>query len=595
MPIGFIVGRQQFVSAIYGRFDFADATGQPQALEFRQPLAVYRATTSAEVLPTIQAAQAAAQTGAYVIGYLSYEAAAAFDPALACHAPASLPLVWFAAFAAPQVVEPTTQHYQISAWQPSMGLEQYRQAISAIHAAIARGETYQVNYTLRLRADFSGDPLAFYHDLRAAQAANYCAYLDLGEYQILSASPELFFDWREQRLTTKPMKGTAPRGRWLEEDERLARQLQTSEKNRAENLMIVDLLRNDLGRVAAIGSVGVPRLFELERYRTLWQLTSTVAAKTKPNTSLLDILQALFPCGSITGAPKVKTMELIRQLEAEPRAVYCGALGMLRPDGSTTFNVAIRTVWIDQRQQQAEYGVGGGITWDSQADDEYAEAQLKAQLLTERWPEFDLIETLRWDGQAYWLLEQHLQRLQASAAYFGFAYDRTALIAALNQHSQACPTPLRVRLNLTPAGEIAIASTPVTPTADGQKVILAPTAVNSHHRFLYHKTTNRRVYEEFTQLSPTYFDVLLWNEHGQLTEFTRGNVVLELNGQRWTPPVSAGLLAGTYRAELLQQHAIHERTLVLADLQAASRIWLINSIRGWVLVELNTTDVTNSC
>ncbi|XSG73434.1 aminodeoxychorismate synthase component I [Herpetosiphon llansteffanensis] len=582
------------MSAIYGRFDFADATGQPQALEFRQPLAVYQATTSAEVLPTIQAAQAAAQAGAYVIGYLSYEAAAAFDPALVCHPPANLPLVWFAAFSAPQNLEPQTHAYQLSAWQPSMGLEQYRQAMSAIHAAIARGETYQVNYTLRLRADFSGDPLAFYHDLRAAQAANYCAYLDLGDYQILSASPELFFDWREQRLTTKPMKGTAPRGRWLEEDERLARQLQTSEKNRAENLMIVDLLRNDLGRVAAIGSVGVPRLFELERYRTLWQLTSTVAAKTKPNTSLLDILQALFPCGSITGAPKVKTMELIRQLEAEPRAVYCGAIGMLRPDGSATFNVAIRTVWIHQRQQQAEYGVGGGITWDSQADDEYAEAQLKAQLLTERWPQFDLIETLRWDGQAYWLLEHHLQRLQASAAYFGFDYDRTVLLAALHQHSQACPTPLRVRLNLTPVGEIAITSTPLTPTADGQKVILAPTAVNSQHRFLYHKTTNRMVYAAFTQESPAYFDVLLWNEHGQLTEFTRGNVVLELDGQRWTPPVSAGLLAGTYRAELLQQHAIHERTLVLADLHAASRIWLINSIRGWVLVELHTTDVTNS-
>ncbi len=582
------------MSAIYGRFDFADATGQPQALEFRQPLAVYQATTIAEVLPTIQAAQAAAQAGAYVIGYLSYEAAAAFDSALECYPPAALPLVWFAAFAEPQVVEPTTQAYSLTSWQPTISCAQYRQAIDQIHAAIGRGETYQVNYTLRLRADFNGDPLAFYHDLRAAQAANYCAYLNLGAYQILSASPELFFDWRDQRLTTKPMKGTAPRGRWPEEDQRLAQQLLASEKNRAENLMIVDLLRNDLGRVAAIGSVGVPRLFELERYRTVWQLTSTVAAKTKPNTTLLDILQALFPCGSITGAPKVKTMQLIRQFEAESRAVYCGAIGMLRPDGSATFNVAIRTVWIDQRQQQAEYGVGGGITWDSQADDEYAEAQLKAQLLTERWPQFDLYETLRWDGQHYWLLDHHLRRLRDSAAYFGFAYDQTALIAALNQHSLGCNSPLRVRLSLTHAGEITISSSPLMPTADGQPVILAPTAVNSQQRFLYHKTSNRKVYDAYTQQSPNYFDVLLWNEHGQLTEFTKGNLVLELAGQRWTPPVSAGLLAGTYRAELLQQRAIQERTLVLADLQAASKIWLINSVRGWVLVELATTDVTSS-
>ncbi|ABX05627.1 aminodeoxychorismate synthase component I [Herpetosiphon sp.] len=583
------------MSAIYGRFDFADATGQPQALEFRQPLAIYQATTSAEVLPTIQAAQAAAQAGAYVIGYVSYEAAVAFDSALQSYPPAALPLVWFAAFAVPQVVEPTTQHYQLSPWQPTISLEHYRQAIAAIHAAIASGETYQVNYTLRLRATFNGDPLAFYHDLRAAQAANYCAYLNLGEYQILSASPELFFDWRDQRLTTKPMKGTAPRGRWPEEDQRLARQLLASEKNRAENLMIVDLLRNDLGRVAAIGSVGVPRLFELERYRTVWQLTSTVAAKTKPNTSLLDILQALFPCGSITGAPKVKTMELIRQFEADPRAVYCGAIGILRPDGSATFNVAIRTVWIDQQRQQAEYGVGGGITWDSQADDEYAEAQLKAQLLTERWPQFDLIETLRWDGQRYWLLEHHLRRLHDSAAYFGFAYDQSAVLNALNQHSFGHSTALRVRLNLTHTGDIAISSSPLTPTADGQKVSLAATAVNSQNRFLYHKTTNRRLYDEYTQQSPTDFDVLLWNEHGQLTEFTRGNLVLELDGQRWTPPVEVGLLAGTYRAELLQQRAIQERTLVLADLWAASKIWLINSVRGWVLVELATTEVTISC
>lgn len=582
------------MSAIYGRFDFADATGQPQTLEFRQPLAIYQATTSAEVLPTIQAAQAAAQAGAYVIGYVSYEAAVAFDSALQSYPPAALPLVWFAAFAAPQVLEPTAQQYQLSPWQPTISLEHYRQAIEAIHAAIARGETYQVNYTLRLRAEFSGDPLAFYHDLRAAQAANYCAYLNLGEYQILSASPELFFDWRDQRLTTKPMKGTAPRGRWPEEDQRLAHQLLASEKNRAENLMIVDLLRNDLGRVAVIGSVGVPRLFELERYRTVWQLTSTVAAKTKPNTSLLDILQALFPCGSITGAPKVKTMELIRQFEADPRAVYCGAIGILRPDGSATFNVAIRTVWIDQQRQQAEYGVGGGITWDSQADDEYAEAQLKAQLLTERWPQFDLIETLRWDGQRYWLLEQHLRRLSDSAAYFGFAYDQNAVLNTLNQHSHGCSTALRVRLNLTHGGEIAMSSSPLTPTADGQKVSLATTAVNSQNRFLYHKTTNRSLYDEFTQQSPADFDVLLWNEHGQLTEFTRGNLVLELDGQRWTPPVEVGLLAGTYRAELLQQRAIQERTLVLADLWSASRIWLINSVRGWVLVELTTTEVTIS-
>lgn len=378
-------------------FDFADAQGRPQRLCFREPVQVIAAHTSAEVRPALDVVAAAARAGRYAAGFVAYEAAPAFEPAFRVHPPTNdLPLLWFGIFDAPQPAPAFAPGpFALSEWQPTVSRPAYAAAIGAVREAIARGDTYQANYTMRLRAQFSGDDLAFYEQLRAAQAASYSAYLNLGRYRILSASPELFFHWDGAQLTSRPMKGTAPRGRWPAEDEELAAWLAASEKNRAENLMIVDLLRNDIGRVAQVGSVAVPALFAIERYRTVHQMTSTITAQTRPGTDLAGLFGALFPCGSITGAPKIETMKLLAELEDTPRGVYCGAIGLVAPGGSATFNVAIRTVTLDMESGAAEYGVGGGITWDSTAADEYAEALLKAAPLRERWPAFALLETLR--------------------------------------------------------------------------------------------------------------------------------------------------------------------------------------------------------
>jgi para-aminobenzoate synthetase/4-amino-4-deoxychorismate lyase len=571
-------------------FDFPDATGQRRALRFADPVELIVARTLDEVRPALHAVQRAVDAGYYAGGYLAYESAPAFDPALRVQPGGDLPLLWFGIFREPCAAtpEPEDAAFQLSPWQPNVSQAAYRRKIAAIREAIANGETYQTNYTLRLRAAFSGDDWAFYRRLRAAQRADYCAYLNLGRFRVLSASPELFFHWRDSEIVARPMKGTAKRGRWLAEDQAWAAWLAASEKNRAENLMIVDLLRNDLGRVAAVGSVHVPQLFAIELYPTLFQMTSTVAATARPGTTLDDIFAALFPCGSITGAPKASTMNLIARLEDSPRGVYCGAIGLVTPQREAIFNVAIRTVVIDTESGAAEYGVGGGITWDSTPEDEYAEALTKAALLSEPAPSFALLETLRLEQGTYTLLERHLDRLAESARYFDIPLALPAVRAALTEHrAQWAQGSHRVRLLVALDGAITVESTPLTEQPNAPlPITLATTPIARHDRWLFHKTTRREIYEQRRQEQPAVFDVLLWNEQGELTEFTIGNLVIELDGVRWTPPRESGLLAGTFRAELLEQVVIHERVLTRADLMQAARIWLINSVREWVPVDL---------
>ena len=569
-------------------FDFPEPSGQRCSLRFADPIKLIVARTLDEVRPALRAVQQAVDAGYYAGGYLAYEAAPAFDPALRVQPGTDLPLLWFGIFHAPIVdaPEPEAATFQLSSWQPNVNQATYHRNIATIRQAIAEGETYQTNYTLRLRASFSGDDFAFYRRLRAAQRADYCAYLKLGRFRVLSASPELFFHWRESQIVARPMKGTAKRGRWLAEDQAQTEWLAASEKNRAENLMILDLLRNDLGRVATVGSVHVPQLFAIERYPTLFQMTSTVAANTQPGTTLDDIFAALFPCGSITGAPKASTMSLIARLEDAPRGVYCGAIGFVSPQREAIFNVAIRTVVIDAENGAAEYGVGGGITWDSTPEDEYAEALAKAALLSEPAPSFALLETLRLDHGTYTLLERHLDRLDESARYFDIPIALPAVRAALDEHRDQWPHhSRRVRLLFAQDGAITIESTPLTTQPiERLPVTLATTPISRHNRWLFHKTTRRDVYERLQQ--PDVFDVLLWNEEDELTEFTIGNLVIELDGVRWTPPRASGLLAGTFRAQLLEQGEIHERVLTRDDLRLAERIWLINSVREWVPVYL---------
>lgn len=573
-------------------FDFRNQDGTARPLCFAEPLEIVSAGSLAEVRPALRRVQTCVNAGLYAAGYVSYEAAPAFDSAFAVRAAAQMPLLWFAIFRAPSTCQtsPTDGDFRFTEWQPATRRDVYDRNVERVRAAIARGETYQTNYTLRLISRFEGDALACYRRLNALQRPPYAAYLDTGRYKVLSASPELFFQLRDGEIITRPMKGTIRRGRWEEEDDALAAQLSASEKDRAENVMIVDLLRNDLGRVADVGSVRVASLFDIERYPSVHQMTSTVKASVARDITLESIFAALFPCGSITGAPKVSTMRLIAALEDSAREVYCGAIGFMTPDGEAVFNVAIRTMTIDGATGEAAYGVGGGITWDSNADDEYREALVKAAQLLEDWSDFELLETLRLERGDYFLSELHLRRMRASADYFGFPFSHATARALLDRHARhAANATERVRLLLDRAGAFRVESEPLQPSPPApRRVALAHAPVSSADRFLYHKTTKRHVYDERRAPHPHAYDVLLWNEREELTEFTNGNLVLEIEGQRWTPPRASGLLAGTFREHLLARGEIRERVLTPADFARASRLWFVNSVRGWIELEKGT-------
>ncbi|WP_066304622.1 aminodeoxychorismate synthase component I [Bacillus sp. FJAT-29814] len=570
-------------------FEFADSTGKVQPFTFQSPIEVIEANKIDEVLPCFQLVQDAVDNGYYAAGFLSYESAPAFDSAYKVKAGGKMPLLWFGIFQEPihQAFGSKDSMYTLTEWKPSVTMDEYKQAITGIKHAIERGDTYQTNYTIRLNSSFQGDELAFFEKLIAAQASNYCAYINTGDYSILSASPELFFHLKDDTITTRPMKGTVKRGKTLAEDEAIADWLYHSEKNRAENLMIVDLLRNDLGMIAEPGTVSVPKLFEIEHYPTVHQMTSTITAQVSSDIKLVDIFRALFPCGSITGAPKISTMNIISELESAPREVYCGAIGYITPDKEAIFNVPIRTVLIDQASGQATYGVGGGITWDSTTEGEYAEILAKARLLEENRVEFQLLESLLWDNGSYFLLKEHLNRLNSSAKYFGFSLVMDDVHQALNNFSATLVKgQYKVRLLLSKNGEIIVEGSPITKQESAVKAVLADKPVDKENLFLYHKTTNRDIYTQFQRKKPAdAFDVLLWNQDGELTEFTNGNLVVEMEGQLWTPPISTGLLAGTYRDWLLNSGEIREKTLTLEDLEKATKIWFINSVRKWLEVQ----------
>ena len=569
-------------------FEFSSSNGEIKPLTFRHPHKLIIAHTIEEVLPCFQLIQEAISAGFYAAGFLSYESAPAFDPAFKVNDGHSMPLLWFGIFSEPQPqVLNSTGDYHLTKWNSSVRKDEYQASIMAIKQAIENGDTYQANYTIRLHSQFYGDDTALFTKLKRAQSSNYCAYINTGEHSILSASPELFFHLKEEQITTRPMKGTVARGKTFDEDQEKANWLYESEKNRAENVMIVDLLRNDVGVIAEPGTVRVPKLFEIEHYPTVHQMTSTITAKLKENTQLVDIFKALFPCGSITGAPKISTMDIIANLEKSPREVYCGAIGYITPDHEAIFNVPIRTVMIDHQTGDATYGVGGGITWDSTSEDEYHEVLTKASLLTENIPEFQLLESLLLNEGEWFLKNEHMNRLQNSAKYFGFRIDIEKVEKTLdecarnNSHGK-----LKVRLLLDKNGDMLIEAQPITQPAEPLMVTLADQPVDNSNPFLYHKTTNRDIYAQFQQKFTHVYDVLLWNQNGEITEFTNGNLVLEKDGQLWTPPIDSGLLAGTYREMLLATGKIHEKVLTIEDVKTSHKIWFINSIREWVEVQL---------
>jgi para-aminobenzoate synthetase/4-amino-4-deoxychorismate lyase len=570
---------------------YTPESGQPgRWLSFHQPLQVWKIHEVSAVLPALAEIEHGILQGHAAAGYLSYEAAPAFDPAMRTHQAGSLPLLHIGLFRDVQAHDHfplcAGEDYTIGDWTPSISQQAYGQAIQQIKEWIASGDTYQVNYTLRLQAGFQGDPIAWFHHLLNVQRPQYAAYLDDGEHAILSASPELFWSLQGEQLCTRPMKGTIRRGRYTAEDQDRAAELADSAKNRAENLMIVDMMRNDLGRIALTGSVATAPLFEVERYPTLWQMTSTVKART--HTGLTNMLSALFPSCSITGAPKLRTMEIIRTLETAPRGIYTGSIGFMLPNRVAQWNVAIRTAHIQHATGRVEYGTGGGIVWDSDATQEYRECAIKALIVTQPAAPFDLLETIRWHpGRGYWLLSDHLERLRDSAAFFDYAFDHNAIQYQLAEWAQRLPpAPQRIRLRLDHAGRVRLEAQPLDLTKRVWRVALDHQPTNSNNPFLCHKTTYRPAYDEARQRYPQADDVLLWNESGELTESCLANLLVRRKGVWQTPAQRSGLLNGALRRMLLRRGWIQEATLTRADLQEAERVILINSVRGWIPVEL---------
>lgn len=570
---------------------------QQSWLHFRDPFKIIAATRLEDVRPALQEVEEqVAQRGRWAAGFVSYEAAPAMDSAFSVQAAAGdFPLVWFGVY--PEPARRTSAEIEAGAgavslpgpWRATISQAKYRQAIRTVKALIAAGETYQVNFTYRLRTTARQQlPPAWplFAALAAAHSAPYAAFLETEHWAVLSISPELFFTLDGDTLTSRPMKGTAPRGKTLEEDQELADWLRASEKNRAENLMILDMVRNDLGRVARTGSVRVPEMFAVEKYPTVWQMTSTVQAESAA--SLPEIFQALFPAASITGAPKVRTMEIIAGLETTPRRVYSGAVGYYGPGRQAQFNVAIRTLLLEKQRQAAEYGVGGGIVWDSTLSAEWAETKTKARLLYELPAPFDLLETMRWTPEEGWfLLDQHLNRLTRSAEYFAYPLDWARLLGELAGVERAAGgVAQRVRLRLTRTGEIIIAAQPLPATPNPTRVAAARTPVHSGDRFLYHKTTRRERYEQALAERPGYADVLLWNERGELTESTIANVFVTLDGRLVTPPLASGLLPGAFRAWLLERGEAVEGVIKLEDLPRCGAVFLGNSVRGMWQVQV---------
>ncbi len=568
-------------------------------LKFKRPIAVLSTARREAVCGLIKAAEAEAMAGRWAVGWISYEAAPCFDSALSVKAGRSIigiPLVWFGIYRRPVEISCWPRmagSFEAGPWRPSMLREEYRRAIRAVKRYLAAGDTYQVNYTIRLRADFRGEPWPFFLRLVAGQMSDQCAFILTDSHAVCSASPELFIELRGNRLISRPMKGTAPRGLTWREDVERAKCLLRSDKNRAENVMIVDMIRNDMGRIAVPGTVKVSRLFEVERYPTVLQMTSTVECRTEAG--IAEVLNAMFPCASVTGAPKVRTMEIISELETSPRGIYTGSIGFMGPENVARFNVAIRTAVIDLIRHRAEYGVGGGIVWDSDADEEYRECLIKARVLEGALLAakpvmrcFDLLETVLWTPRrGYYLLPAHLRRMRESALYFQRPFFEAAARAVLARAAKKWRRHARrVRLLMDAEGKFRVESYVMHPHAGQLRLAIAKEPVNSRNVFLYHKTTNREIYETARSCRPGFDDVVLYNEKGEVTETTIGNIVVEKDGVLLTPPVGCGLLPGVYRDHLLRKRIVREGVLTLDDLRRAKKIWMINSVRRWVPAKL---------
>lgn len=568
------------------------------SLLFEHPQYIIRADTPDEVPAALAQLKKAMAAGRHAAGFFAYELGYVFEPKLARLLPPNrkVPLLWFGVYAEPRTMTGAEVQNWLTAeaiGNPTLGAlahswdaTSYLERFEEVQNKIRSGDIYQLNLTFKAKFNLQGSPLALYRDLRLKQRVAYGGLVDTGDITILSSSPELFIEQDGRVIETRPMKGTAPRAGTFAGDDEVRKTLASDVKSRAENLMIVDLMRNDLGRIAELGSVSVTDLFTVETFKTLHQMTSGVRAVLKPDVGLEDVLRAIFPPGSITGAPKIRAMELIRALETDPRGVYCGAIGYFAPGGEVLFNVAIRTAVID-RAGVGEMGIGSGVVADSVGTKEYAECLLKMKFLTDPVRRFELIETMLYDGMnGIWLLDGHMRRLANSASYFAFAFDepavRQAVAAAV---ANAGDARLRVRLLLDEDGKITVTTTPqpLAPAGAIMRYVISDTRLNSNDLFLYHKTTRRELYDrEWAHFSETLGsdEVIYLNERGELSEGSRTTIFIERGGTLLTPPLEAGVLPGVLRQSLLDEGRATEAVLTLDDLNRADAVYLGNSVRG---------------
>lgn len=571
-----------------------------QSLLFEKPQYIIRADAPDEVADALAQLRKAMAAGRHAAGFFSYELGYVLEPKLASLLPAKrkVPLLWFGVYAEPRsMTSADVQNWLTTEaiGNPSLGAlahswdsTAYLERFEEVQNKIRSGDIYQLNLTFKAKFNLQGSPLALYRDLRLKQRVAYGGLVDTGDVTILSSSPELFIEQDGRIIETRPMKGTAPRAGTEADDEVVRQALAADIKSRAENLMIVDLMRNDLGRIAELGSVSVTDLFTVETFKTLHQMTSGVRAVLKDDITIDDVLRAIFPPGSITGAPKIRAMELIRALETDPRGVYCGAIGYFAPDGEVLLNVAIRTAVID-RAGAGEMGIGSGVVADSDGNKEYAECLLKMKFLTDPVRHFELIETMLYDGaKGIWLRDGHMQRLANSARYFAFAYDearaRDAIDAAI---ADAGDSRLRVRLLLDEDGKVTVTTAPQPLPLDGtvMRYVISDSRLNSSDLFLYHKTTRRALYDrEWAHFSETLGsdEVIYLNERNELAEGSRTSIFVERGGKLLTPPLSAGVLPGVLRNSLLAEGRATETVLHLEDLNRADAVYLGNSVRGLV-------------
>lgn len=551
--------------------------------------------------------------GLHLAGWIAYECAHFFEPRLRHHLRQSPkePLIWMMATrhrnelngrdvqeALHGAARGNARSAHLDIGQSVVDKNQYLDDLDQIHRLIRAGDVYQINHTFPLPCQLSGDPLALYERLRTSQPVPYGGYINTGDsagdFHILSLSPELFLERRGERLMSRPMKGTAPRGKTLAEDEATMATLASDTKSRAENLMIVDLIRNDLSRISKPGSVKVNNLFEVERYKSLHQMTSSVQGQANEDLTPSKLLAAMFPCGSVTGAPKVRAMEIISSLETAPRGVYCGTIGHFSPpqgnrSADWALNVPIRTLILDE-SGAGRLSVGSGVVADSNPQGEYEECLLKARFakIADVDP-FALIETIRLseDG-CFNQLDLHLARLQDSATYFDFSYKEQTIRASLAQHALVLAPldgPQRIRLLLAEDGAVAITSAPLAPASSNTATVcLSAEPVSSDDTFLFHKTTRRTLYDtaHIKAQASGFDDLLFFNERDELTEGAISNVFVVKDGCWITPPLSAGLLPGILRQTLLasSEHSVEEDTILREDLLDADEIYIGNSLRG---------------